>query len=75
MQINELGLCEIDGFLTDNHRLGARGFDRSMLDAWARDAEFSMSEGNPPTIEIQARDSVHGVTQTYTISDAGIGED
>ena len=75
MQVNELGLCEIEGFLAENHRLGARGFDRSMLDAWARDAEFSMSEGNPPTIEIPARDSVHGMTQTYTISDAGFGED
>jgi hypothetical protein len=43
-----------------------------MLNAWASDAEFQMGEGNPPSIEIKAWDSMNGCTQEYTISEAGI---
>lgn len=70
--VNASGLNEIRQFLADHHRLGGEHFTDSMLSAWADDAEFQMTEGNPPTIEIRARDSISGHAETYTISDAGI---
>ncbi len=70
--VNEKGLNEIREFLAENHKKGREHFTRSMLSAWAADAEFQTGEGNPATIEIVARDSIHGRTQEFTISDAGI---
>jgi hypothetical protein len=70
--VNEQGLNEIKEFLADNHKKGGDHFDRGMLLAWAADAEFQLAEGNPATIEIKARDSIHGRTQEFTISDAGL---
>jgi hypothetical protein len=70
--VNEQGLNEIKEFLADNHKKGGDHFDRGMLLAWAAEAEFQLSEGNPATIEINARDSIHGCTQEFTISDAGL---
>lgn len=43
-----------------------------MLQAWAADAEFQLSEGNPAIIEIRAHDCIHGNTMEYRISDAGL---
>jgi hypothetical protein len=70
--INAIGLKEIHAFLADNHKLGGNHFDTSMLRAWAAEAEFSLSEGNDAGVEIKAYDSVHGCTETFTVSDAGI---
>jgi len=42
-----------------------------MLLAWAADAEFQLSDGNPATIEIKSSDSIHGHTQEFNISDCG----
>lgn len=72
--VNETGLAEIKEFLSQNHKKGGDHFTREMLSAWASEAEFQVGEGNPPTIELHARDSVHGRTQEYTISPAGIDE-
>lgn len=69
--VNEQGLNEIKEFLAANHKNGEH-FTRDMLQAWAADAEFQLSEGNPATIEIKSWDSIHGYTQEYTISDAGL---
>ena len=68
--VNEQGLNEIKEFLAANHVNG--DFPRSDLVAWAADAELQLGEGNPATIEIPARNSVHGRTQEFTISDAGL---
>ena len=70
--INTTGLREIADFLAANHRLGGEHFTSDMLNAWAADAEFQMSEGNSHSIELKASDSIHGYTQEYTVSDAGI---
>jgi hypothetical protein len=70
--VNERGIEEIRQFLSENHKKGGDHFTRSMLKAWAADAEFQLDEGNPPIIELKSWDSVHGRTQTYTISDEGI---
>ena len=43
-----------------------------MLRAWAEDAEFQMSEGNSPTVEIKSWDAVSGHTEICTVSAAGI---
>lgn len=58
--INAAGIREIAEFLAARHKLGADNFTAAMLSAWAADAEFQMSEGNTPTIEIRAADSVSG---------------
>ena len=70
--INANGLKEIHTFLAENHKLGGDHFDTSMLLAWAAEAEFSLSEGNDAGIEVKAYDSIHGCTQTFTVSDSGI---
>lgn len=70
--INDSGLNEIHAFLAENHKLGGEHFNNEMLIAWAQQAEFFLSEGNDASIEIKSFDSVHGYTQTYTVSDAGI---
>jgi len=70
--VNDIGLAEIHEFLAANHRLGGDHFTPDMLRAWAADAEFQMSEGNPPRIEIRAADCVHGWTTEYEISNAGL---
>lgn len=69
--INEVGLKEIAEFLRANHKKGA-DFNRDNLIAWAADAEFQLGEGNDACIEIRSFDSIHGRTQTFTISEAGI---
>lgn len=69
--INATGLAEIREFLAQNHKHGP-DLDDTMIRAWARDAEFQMGEGNPPTIEIRAWDSLAGCTQEFRISPAGI---
>jgi hypothetical protein len=71
--INQIGLEEIRIFLAENHKLGET-FTKNMIGAWAADAEFQMAEGNSPSIEIKAWDSIHGYTQEYTISKSGIDE-
>ena len=70
--VNDIGLAEIHEFLAANHRLGGDHFTPDMLRAWAADAEFSLSEGNDAGVELKARDSIHGRTQTFTVSDAGV---
>ena len=70
--VNKSGLEEIRRFLAENHKLGGDHFTDSMLSAWASEAEFQSAEGNPPSIEIRASDSVSGHTVTYTISAAGM---
>jgi len=70
--VNENGIEQIRYFLAENHKLGGEHFTPDMLLAWAKDAEFSLSEGNPAIIEIASWDSIHGRTQTFTISDAGL---
>ncbi|MFT3819838.1 MAG: hypothetical protein QM750_19870 [Rubrivivax sp.] len=70
--VNEHGLNEIRQFLAENQKLGGDHFTRDMLLAWAADAEFQLSEGNPATIEIKSWDSVHGYAQEFRISDAGL---
>ena len=70
--VNAAGLKEIAAFLADNHNLGGEHFTPDMLRAWAADADFSLAEGNGAAIELAARDSVRGVTQTFEVSDAGL---
>lgn len=70
--VNASGLNEIKEFLAANHKNGGGHFNTDMLRAWAADAEFQLAEGNPATIEIKSWDSIHGRTQEFTISDAGL---
>lgn len=70
--VNEQGLTEIKEFLSANHKKGGNHFTHDMLQAWAADAEFQLAEGNPASIEIKSWDSIHGRTQEFTISPAGL---
>ncbi len=70
--VNEKGLAEIKAFLAEKHKLGGDHFDGSMLQAWARDAEFQLGEGNPPSVEIRSFDAVSGHTEGYTITEEGL---
>ena len=70
--INDIGIQEIRTFLAENHKLGGDHFNHAMLRAWAADAQFSLAEGSDAGIELRSFESVHGRTQTFTVSDAGI---
>lgn len=70
--VNETGLNEIKEFLAANNKKGGDHFNREMLKAWATEAEFQLSEGNPPTIEIRSFDSLSGATSEYCISEEGL---
>ena len=70
--VNAVGLAEIAAFLAENHELGGEHVTPDMLHAWAADAEFSLAEGNGAVIELTARDSMRGVTQTFEISVSGL---
>jgi hypothetical protein len=70
--VNEIGLNEIKQFLAENHKKGSDHFTADMLNAWAADAEFQLSEGNPACIEIRSFDCAYGRTMEYTISPAGL---
>ncbi len=52
LAVNERGLEEIKQFLAQNHKKGGAHFTRARLLAWAGSAEFQVSQGNPPCIEI-----------------------
>lgn len=71
-KVNDKGLAEIHQFLAKNHKLGGDRFGPDELRAWARDAEFQISEGNDASIEIRSFDSVSGHTEIYTITAEGI---
>jgi hypothetical protein len=70
--INENGIQQIKKFLGENHKKGERHFDRAMLNAWAAEAEASLAEDGNAMIELKSWDSVHGRTQTFTVSDEGV---
>lgn len=71
--INDNGIAQIAAWLLVNHKLGKRiSQDPAMLRAWAADAEFSLREGNDAGVEIRRWDSIHGRTQTFTVSAEGI---
>jgi len=74
--VNENGIEQIRTFLAENHIICKNGgvdyFTHDNLLAWAEEAEFSLSEGNNAGIELRAFESIHGRTQTFTISDAGL---
>ena len=76
--INANGLEQIRQFLLANAKNAERLQDANCpgtveaLQAWAREAEFQLGEGNPASIELKSYDSSYGWTQTFDISDEGI---
>lgn len=49
--------------------------DARALDAWARDAEESMANGNPPMVEMPASHSKTGRPETFTLPADCINEE
>ena len=70
--VNEAGLNQIKKFLAAHHKKGGDHFTPDMLQAWAADAEFSLTEGNGPTIEIRSWDSANNRAETFTVSPEGL---
>ena len=69
--VNEKGLQEIREFLINNH-IKAHNLDDHMLRIWGNFVNLNLSEDNNASIEIKSERSIHGRTQTYTISEAGL---
>ena len=69
---------EIREFLVANHKNFVYYVDpnhphcRQALSAWANDAEYQLDIGNPPSIELKASDSLHGIVEEFTVSKIGI---
>lgn len=70
--INETGREEIRGFLQQYHIDSSINWDDDLLKSWAKEAEFQLREGKPPTIELFWFYSVTDATISLTISDAGV---
>lgn len=71
--VNPNGIAQIAAFLKENHKKGEMISENAdMLAAWAQDAEFQLSQGNPALFEIKSVDSIRGRTQEFTISSDGI---
>ncbi len=70
--VNAKGIEQIRQFLAEHHKKGGDHFNDEMLRAWASDAEFQLGEGNAPSIEIRASDSVSGHTEEFIIDDDGL---
>ena len=70
--VNEAGLNEIKKFLAAHHKKGGDHFTREMLQSWAADAEFSLTEGNGASIEIRSWDSSNNRAETFTVSPEGL---
>ena len=70
--VNEAGLNQIKKFLAAHHKQGGDHFTREMLQAWAADAEFSLTEGNGASIEIRSWDSSNNRAETFTVSLEGL---
>jgi hypothetical protein len=71
--VNAHGKHEIATFLLNNHVRGLALYCvPAVLNAWAREAEFSLSEGNAALIEISARNSLQSRAQTYTLTSKGL---
>jgi hypothetical protein len=74
--INETGRQEIRDILLKNHlELTDYNLDEKMLDAWCRDAEFQLENGNSATIELKSWDNLSGKTQEFEISLRGVDEE
>jgi hypothetical protein len=67
--VNEQGLKEIRGYLSDLHK--QETFTDAQLLAWATEVEESLNAGNPPEFEIGARDSKSGRVEICRIDDEG----
>lgn len=62
---------EITQIIRDNQINGeAIAADSRAIEARLQEAEFQLAEGNSASIEIKARDSVHGVAQDIELSSA-----
>lgn len=71
--VNDHDIAQIAAFLRENHKKGERiAGSKDMLRAWAVDAEFQISEGNPASIEIRSFDAISGHTENFTVSDDGL---
>lgn len=68
--INEIGRTEISAFVAKNHKSGEP--TSIALDAWVKDAERQLNEGNSASIEIPSFESVGGATLTINVSNEGL---
>lgn len=71
--INGLGFAAIDCWLS-RHHIRHASMSINNLCAWCDEAERSMLCGNPPMIEIDARNSRTGVPVTFTVPDWGVDD-
>ena len=70
--INSNGMQQIHDFLGEYHKKGYSHFTNDMLAAWASEAEFQMSEGNQPTIELKPWECNLGRSMEFTINLYGV---
>jgi hypothetical protein len=69
--INANGLAQINGFLSTHHIAGGDIPDH-ILESWAYDAEYELSKGRPPCIQLRSWEAIDGCAREFRISDSGI---
>ena len=75
--VNHRGLEQIRTILAERHRLGEESF-RLNLQAFARDVEHHLSDGNGAYFELHSTETLSGHTEVHDLSPESIewiGED
>ena len=67
--VNELGIKEIRGYLSDLHK--QETFTAAQVSAWASEVEDSLNAGNGAEFEIKAHESKSGHVELCRIDDEG----
>ena len=73
-RVNEKGLHHLANWIKATANDGDHTTDPENLDWWAREAEESMANGNPPTVEMQPPATKSGQWEEFTIPPDGIYE-
>lgn len=73
-RVNEKGLRHLANWINATANDDHRHTDQDNLDWWAREAEESMANGNPPTVEMQPPATKSGQWEEFTIPPDGIYE-
>lgn len=73
-RVNDRGIRALKSWIEATSMPDHCHTDAENLDAWCREAEESMGNGNPPMVEMSDLDTISGRPETFTIPADGIYE-
>lgn len=73
-RVNETGIAAIKRWIEETSLPDHCHTDARNLDAWCREAEESMGNGNPPMVEMSKLHTISGAPETFVVPTNGIYE-